>query len=197
MIPPAASHGTTIFGPEPYHVAALTLWRTLLVLLWCAVFACGAVLLGVYTGVLDSSSVSGLISSVPLGPGAGLLGSASLTPTPPPVTVTTAAAATASPGANETASDTCTPGQPIFVHGAAALQQVLRDMMGDPLECERVTDAGGDTEQRTTMGLVYYHAATNTVGFTNGFDHWALADRGVVHWTGDSVDPPASAEYVG
>jgi hypothetical protein len=171
----------------------LTLWRTLLVLLWCAVFVCAAGLIGVYTGVLDSSSVAGLISAIPLGPGsAGVARSTTLTPTPssePAVTLATPAAA-------ETPSETCTPGQPVFVHGAAALQQVLGPMMGDPLECERVTNADGDTEQRTTMGLVYYHASTNTVGFTNGFDHWALGSRGVLHWTGDAVDPPASAEYV-
>ena len=69
--------------------------------------------------------------------------------------------------------------------------------MGQPLECERVTNAAGDTEQRTSTGLVYYRASTNAVAFTNGFDHWALAANGVVHWTGDAVDPPASAEPVG
>ena len=60
-----------------------------------------------------------------------------------------------------------------------------------------MTDASGDTEQKTSTGLVYYRASTNAVAFTNGFDHWALAPNGVVHWTGDAVDPPASAEPAG
>jgi hypothetical protein len=68
--------------------------------------------------------------------------------------------------------------------------------MGEPLECERGVDATGNTEQRTTAGLVYYRAGTNAVVFTNGWDHWAVAANGTVHWTGDEVDPPPSAERV-
>jgi hypothetical protein len=161
----------------------VALWRTLLVLLWCAVFVFAAVLLGEYTGVLDPSTVSHVIAFLPpLGTGA-----AAATPTPSPLP--TSALATATPETDET----CTPGQPIFVHGAATLKAALGEAMGDPLECERVTSAAGDTEQRTTTGLAYYRASSNAVAFTNGFDHWALAPNGVVHWTGDAVDPPASA----
>jgi hypothetical protein len=76
------------------------------------------------------------------------------------------------------------------------LKAALGDTMGDPQECERVTDAAGDTEQRTSSGLVYYRASTNAVAFTDDLDHWALAANGVVRWTGDAVDPPASAERV-
>jgi hypothetical protein len=34
-----------------------------------------------------------------------------------------------------------------------------------------VIDAAGDTEQRATRCLAYYRIATNTVAFTNGWDH--------------------------
>ncbi|HEY2595543.1 MAG TPA: hypothetical protein VGK33_16750 [Chloroflexota bacterium] len=169
------------------------LWRTLLVLLWCAVFAFAAVLIGEYTGLLDSATVTHVVGFLPIGLSADGLRSAASTPTststPEPDTATLPTPAAA-------ASDTCTPAQPIFVHGAATLKATLGDAMGDPLECERVTSSDGDTEQRTSTGLVYYRAATNAVAFTNGFDHWALAANGVVHWTGDAVDPPASAEPV-
>jgi len=163
------------------------LWRTFLVLLWCAVFVGAAVLIGTYTGLLDSSTVGQVIAILPLGPGADALRSAAVTPTVLPAT----------PSTTETPSDTCSPGQPVFVHGAATLKAALGAQMGDPTECERVTNAAGDTEQQTTTGLVYYRSATNAVAFTNGFDHWALAPRGVVHWTGDAVDPPSSAEPFG
>jgi len=159
------------------------------VLLWCAVFACAAILIGEYTGFLDPSTVGRVVALVPLGSGPA---AKPASPTPPPT-----AGAPSSPGAALTPSTTCTPDQPIFVNGAATLKAALGDAMGDPLECERVTSATGDTEQRTTTGLVYYRSITNAVAFTNGFDHWALARTGVVHWTGDQVDPPASADHVG
>jgi hypothetical protein len=34
----------------------------------------------------------------------------------------------------------------------------------------------------------------NTPTFTTGFEHWALTAVGVVYWTGDSIDPPDSAQ---
>jgi hypothetical protein len=170
----------------------VTLWRTFLVLLWCAVVVFAAVLVGEDTGLLDASAVGQVIPMLPLGPGAGALRSvAAATPTPAPVGIAP------TPAGSQAEAETCTPGQPAFVHGAAMLKAALGAIMGDPTECERVTNAAGDTEQQTTTGLVYYRSSTNAVAFTNGFDHWALAPRGVVHWTGDAVDPPASAEPFG
>ncbi|MBV9328058.1 MAG: hypothetical protein JO352_30455 [Chloroflexi bacterium] len=159
-----------------------------LVVLWCVVFVCAAVLIGEYTGFLDPSTVGRVMAFIPLGSGSPGPGSAAVPATAEPA----AEPSTSTP--TPVAAETCTPGQPIFVHGAATLKAALGDLMGDPLECERVTSAAGDTEQRTSAGLVYYRSATNAVVFTNGFDHWALASNGVVHWTGDAVDPPASAE---
>jgi hypothetical protein len=63
--------------------------------------------------------------------------------------------------------------------------------MGDPLECEHSVNADGDTQQKTTTGLAYYLHALNAPCFTNGFDHWSLAaDGALIHWTGDSINPP-------
>jgi hypothetical protein len=84
----------------------------------------------------------------------------------------------------------CTPGTPRFVFGAAALKAALGASMGDPTECERGVDAAGNTEQKTTTGLVYYRAGRNVTVFTNGWDHWALLPGGLVHWTGDALEPP-------
>jgi hypothetical protein len=68
--------------------------------------------------------------------------------------------------------------------------------MGDPLECERVVNNDGDTQQKTTTGLAYYRKLLNAACFTNGWEHWSLVDKGVVHWAGPTVDPPADAAIV-
>ena len=83
-----------------------------------------------------------------------------------------------------------------FNHGLADLKAVLGAPMGEPLECERVVDTDGSTEQATTTGLAYYRGATNTVAFTNGVEHWALRGDRVVHWSGDEVEPPPDADEV-
>jgi hypothetical protein len=88
----------------------------------------------------------------------------------------------------------CTPATLRFVHGAATLKAALGDRMGEPQECERVVDAAGNTEQRTTTGLAYYRAGSNVAVFTNGVEHWALTEKGVVHWTSGDVEPPPDAE---
>jgi hypothetical protein len=90
--------------------------------------------------------------------------------------------------------ETCTTQLPRFVNGIAALKAAVGTDMGEPLECERVIDAAGSTEQRTTTGPAYYRGATNTVAFTNGWDHWALTGGGAVHWIGQGIEPPPDAE---
>jgi hypothetical protein len=104
--------------------------------------------------------------------------------------------ATPSPRASPVPSktDECTAASPRFVHGAAALKAALGEPMGQAIECERVVDAAGNTEQRTTTGLAYYRARNNVVVFTNGSEHWALLPSGVVRWTSDDVEPPPNAE---
>jgi hypothetical protein len=93
--------------------------------------------------------------------------------------------------------DPCNPGRPVFLRGMAALKAALGAQMGEPVECERVVDAAGNTQQRTTAGLAYYRSDSNTSCFTTGWDHWALVpELDLVHWTGDMVDPPANPSIV-
>jgi hypothetical protein len=64
--------------------------------------------------------------------------------------------------------------------------------MGDPLSCERYGPEG-DALQQTTTGLARYSKSANIPTFTRGQEHWALTDRGLVHWTGRGLDPPPDA----
>ncbi len=92
----------------------------------------------------------------------------------------------------------CNRGQtPRFQFGFAALKAAIGAPMGEPVECEHTEVATGDAHQRTTTGLSFYRKNTNTPTFTNGFEHWALTPRGLVYWTGDSIDPPPEARPVG
>jgi hypothetical protein len=90
----------------------------------------------------------------------------------------------------------CTLGQPRFMGGIAVLKASLGRTMGDPLECERVVNNDGDTQQKTTTGLAYYRKQLNTACFTTGWEHWGLVEKGLVHWAGSTVDPPADAARV-
>src|SRR5438045_2564073 len=102
----------------------------------------------------------------------------------------------AAPGAAAQTAPHCAPGQaPRFQFGFATLAAALGDLMGQPLECEHADAATGDTQQKTSTGLAVYRAASNTPTFTldNGTSHWALTASGVVHWTGEGMDPPQSA----
>jgi hypothetical protein len=88
----------------------------------------------------------------------------------------------------------CQPGQtPTFVLGLAELKQQLGDTMGTPIECEHPATAAGDTMQQTTTGLAAYHRRTNTVTFTDGWQHWALTPSGVISWEGTQSEPPSPA----
>jgi hypothetical protein len=89
----------------------------------------------------------------------------------------------------------CDAVHPIFLYGFAELRVRIGDAkMGQPLECERAIYPSGDTNQRTTTGLAYYRSGVNIPSFVSGLDHWALTSQGLVHWIGDVVDPPITAE---
>jgi hypothetical protein len=90
----------------------------------------------------------------------------------------------------------CTGVQPRFVRGLANLKSALGTIMGDALECERVVNEQGDTQQKTTTGLAYYRKQLNAACFTTGWEHWSLVDRGLVHWASLNVDPPAEAAVI-
>jgi len=88
----------------------------------------------------------------------------------------------------------CRPGEvPAFTFGFAALKAELGPIMGDPIECAHPNDANGDVLQNTTSGLSFWRKSTNTPTFTDGYRHWGLTPGGLVAWTGDSIDPPATS----
>jgi hypothetical protein len=155
---------------------------------WLVIVFGALALLAYRFGLLDGTAVSELGLSLPLNQTAGA--AAEATPAPPPL-----ASVTSSPSPTDIATDgICTAQQPRFVNGLAALKASVGSAMGVPVDCERVVDAAGNTEQRTTTGLAYYRTATNTTAFTNGSTHWALTSNGAVHWTGQELEPPPDAE---
>src|SRR5579859_3575727 len=88
--------------------------------------------------------------------------------------------------------DGCGPGKrPEFAYGFAALKELIGDKMGEPASCERYGPEG-DALQQTTTGLARYRKTSNVPTFTSGSEHWALTDRGLVHWSGGGLDPPAA-----
>jgi hypothetical protein len=86
--------------------------------------------------------------------------------------------------------------QPQFAFGLAQLKARVGDTMGNLVECEHTNADSGDSLLQTTTGLAFYHKATNTPTFTNGFEHWAVTDKALVNWMGDSIDPPPNATPV-
>jgi hypothetical protein len=160
-------------------------------ILWLLALLAIVVMLGQTTGLYDVPALRAVQYLLPLTRPQAEATPPSIQPAPSPATV-------ASPTAARTAvpakTDECTSASPRFVHGAASLKAALGARMGDATECERLVDSAGNTEQKTTTGLFYYRASSNTVAFTNGFDHWALTARGLVHWSGDDVEPPPNAQ---
>jgi hypothetical protein len=169
--------------------------RGVLNAIWVVLVLGVLVLLGQSFGLYDVPLLHDFRIALPVGLPIGPtpLAAVEPTPSPPPATVAPSPRP-ASPVPSVAPSGTCTATSLRFVQGAAALKAGVGASMGEPLECERGVDEAGDTEQRTTTGLAYYRARSNIAAFTNGFDHWALMPTGVVHWTGDDVEPPADEE---
>lgn len=166
--------------------------RTLSLLL-LVVIVVVLVILGQTAGFYDVPALRGVLRLVPTSQVAQK--PASPTPQAAQATLVASPPAVRSPVAAR--AEECSAGAPRFVHGAAALKAALGAPMGEPVDCERVVDAAGNTEQKTTTGLAYYRARNNVAAFTNGFDHWALTADGLVHWTSDEIEPPPNAQRVG
>jgi hypothetical protein len=60
----------------------------------------------------------------------------------------------------------------VFTLGFKALRDQIPQVVGQCLENERVNPANGNTEQRTTGGLLVWRAADNWTAFTNGATTW-------------------------
>ncbi len=156
---------------------------------WLLMVVAAIALLGQTLGWYDVQILRDLRSVVPIGQPPPEPASP---PVAPSVTIPARPLATASPTIAQLAA--CTASAPRFVLGAASLKAALGARMGEAVECERVVDADGNSEQKTTTGLVYYRVRSNIAAFTNGFDHWALVPTGVVHWAGDDLEPLPDAE---
>jgi hypothetical protein len=115
---------------------------------------------------------------------------ATVRPAPSPTTRLTRPTAIAS---SQPSGAVCTPARPRFASGMPTLKSALGDTMGEPQECEHAVDDQGNTQQKTSTGLAYYRHELNVACFTTGWDHWAWTPRGLVTWTGESIDPPPDA----
>jgi hypothetical protein len=164
--------------------------RTLQVI-WLILAVGLVVLLGQTMRLFDLPLVRDLPSMLQLGQAATQ--TAPPPPSPAPPTVAVKPLAKPSPVVVQQ-PDVCIASAPRFVLAMARLMDRLGADMGAPTECEHVVDAAGDTEQKTTTGLAYYRANTNTAVFTNGVEHWALTADGLAHWTSDDLEPPPNAE---
>ena len=69
-------------------------------------------------------------------------------------------------------------GQPQFRFGFKTLADLIPDVVGVPLEDEHYTPEG-DSQQRTTTGLMVWRKATNYPAFTNGWMTWVLGPYGL------------------
>lgn len=91
----------------------------------------------------------------------------------------------------------CSRGEaPGFDGGLAQLSQKIGDAMGDAQECAHANPDNGDLLQQTSTGLAFVRKSSGAPIFTNGFEHWSLADGTLVYWMGSSVDPPAGTPSV-
>ncbi len=88
--------------------------------------------------------------------------------------------------AGATTAPYCAPGKgPSFQMGFAELRAQIGDRMGNPVECEHVDAATGNTLQRTPLGTAVYWPGANVAGFTNGQKTWVLTASGLIDRPGD------------
>ena len=86
-----------------------------------------------------------------------------------------------------------------FAHGFQAIQSQIPEVVGDCLENERFNPANGNTEQRTTGGLLVWRKADNWTAFTDGHTTWVNGPDGLQNrpnaerfpWEPAAAPPPA------
>jgi endonuclease YncB( thermonuclease family) len=90
-----------------------------------------------------------------------------------------------------------------FVLGFAALRELLGpEIVGECLENERHNPANGNTEQRTTKGLLVWRKVDNWTAFTDGYRTWVHGPYGVqvrlnserFPWEADALPAPAPVQ---
>jgi len=84
---------------------------------------------------------------------------------------------------------------PEFRLGFATLHSHLGHTMGVPMECQHTASDSSDIVQQSSTGLAYFRTRTNAPSFTDGWNHWALTADGLMHWQGETADPPRGAEF--
>jgi hypothetical protein len=72
----------------------------------------------------------------------------------------------------------------------SALQPLLAEVIGEPIECDHAAD-NGDLLQQTTSGLAFVQAETQAPHFTNGSEHWALVDGDLAYRAETLAEAPA------
>ncbi len=88
--------------------------------------------------------------------------------------------------------------EPVLNASFEKLADLGEAVYGAVTECAHRDFVSGDLLQKSTRGLFYVRrrAGPRVAVFTNGPEHWAVTDRGLVYWIGDDPDPPANAELV-
>jgi hypothetical protein len=93
-------------------------------------------------------------------------------------------------GAEPVARPACMSGQaPALSPEFEQLRQAVGELMGEPRECVHADGATGDRLQVTSTGLAVYRPSLGQAMFTDGYRHWAIDQRGLIYWEGDSNTP--------
>jgi hypothetical protein len=96
-----------------------------------------------------------------------------------------------------------TPAPCRFVAGFAALREMVPEVVGECLEWERADPLTGDTQQRTTTGLLAWRKADNATAFTDGQGTWLNGPNGLAYrpnshrfpWESNPTAMPVVAEH--
>ena len=96
-----------------------------------------------------------------------------------------------------------TPAPCRFVAGFATLREMVPEVVGDCLEWERADPLTGDTQQRTTAGLMAWRKVDNSTAFTDGQGTWLNGPNGLAYrpntlrfpWENNPTAMPVVAEH--
>jgi peptidoglycan/xylan/chitin deacetylase (PgdA/CDA1 family) len=69
------------------------------------------------------------------------------------------------------------------------LRSAVGEVMGQPLDCENPTAAGGEMVQATSTGTAWYRRSDNVATFTDGYHRWELSPDGLTYWASPDAVP--------